>query len=71
MAEDLKDLLAQAVAELGITVPVMRAEASGTGLKLWLYGGDGKPVTWRPKAPAQAKPRARSASKRRTAKKNE
>jgi hypothetical protein len=54
-------LLAQAVAELGVTVPVMRAEASGAGLKLWLYGGDGQPVTWMPEAqakPAQAQPKA-------------
>ncbi len=73
MADVDQNLLAQAVAELGITVPVMRAETSGKGLKLWLYGGDGKPVTWMPKAQtakasAQAKPKAASRSRARSTK---
>lgn len=46
----LEDLLARAVRELKVDVPVLRYEKSGDGLKLWLYGGDGKPVTWKPKA---------------------
>jgi hypothetical protein len=49
------DKLAQAVAELGVDVPVLRAEAHGDGLKLWLYGGQGEPVTWEPKGKAEAK----------------
>ena len=52
MAYELTDsaLLARAVAELGINVPVIRCEAEGTGLKLWLYGQGDKPITWKPKA---------------------
>ena len=50
MAEDLKDLLAKATAELGINVPICAYEREGTGLKLWLYGQGDKPVTWKPKA---------------------
>ena len=50
MAEDLKDLLAKARAELGINVPISAYERDGTGLKLWLYGQGDKPVTWKPKA---------------------
>ncbi len=50
------NLIAQAVRELGIGVPVLRVEAHGNGgLKLWLYGGQGEPVTWEPKAKAEAK----------------
>jgi len=60
-----RDLLAQARAELGITVPVMRAEALGTGLKLWLYGRGGEPVTWAPKkAQAGLKPKRRTVRKK-------
>jgi len=48
--------MARAKAELGVTVPVYRAEAVGDGLRLWLYGSpDGKPVIWTPRA-GQAKP---------------
>jgi hypothetical protein len=66
-------LLAQAVAELGITVPVMCAEKAGAGLKLWLYGQGDKPVTWMPKAQAtkasaQAKPKAAARSRARSTK---
>ena len=50
MAEDLKDLLAQATQELGVNVPVCAYEREGTGLKLWLYGQGDKPITWKPKA---------------------
>jgi hypothetical protein len=49
------NLIAQAVRELGISVPVLRVEAHGSGLKLWLYGGQGEPVTWEPKK-AETKP---------------
>jgi hypothetical protein len=49
------NLIAQAVRDLSIDVPVIRAEAHGDGgLKLWLYGGQGEPVTWEPKAKAKA-----------------
>jgi hypothetical protein len=58
------DKLAQAVAELGVDVPVLRAEAHGDGLKLWLYGGQGEPVTWEPKAKAEAKVEAEAEPKR-------
>jgi hypothetical protein len=57
MAEASEALLAQAVAELGIDVPVLRAEESGAGLKLWLYGQGDRPVVWKPKA--KAKPGAK------------
>jgi hypothetical protein len=50
------NLIAQAVRELGIRVPVLRVEAHGNGgLKLWLYGGQGEPVVWEPQAKAEAK----------------
>jgi hypothetical protein len=49
------NLIAQAVRELGISVPVLRVEAHGSGLKLWLYGGQGEPVVWEPKK-AETKP---------------
>jgi hypothetical protein len=50
------NLIAQAVRELGIRVPVLRVEAHGNGgLKLWLYGGQGEPVVWEPKGKAEAK----------------
>jgi hypothetical protein len=50
------NLIAQAVAELGINVPVLRVEAYGNGgLKLWLYGGQGESVVWEPKAEVEAK----------------
>ncbi len=82
MADVDKNLLAQAKAELGINVPVMRAEKAGDGLKLWLYGRGDKPVTWTPaqakpapaqaKAPAKAKPTARARStKKKAVKKDE
>jgi hypothetical protein len=62
------NLIAQAVRELGIRVPVLRVEAHGNGgLKLWLYGGQGEPVTWEPKAKAkveaEAKPKRKPKSK--------
>jgi len=69
MAVDRK-LLARAVAELGITVPVLRVEVEGDGLKLWLYGRGDKPVTWTPKAqPGKVEPKsARPESKQKKVK---
>jgi hypothetical protein len=53
------NLIAQAVRELGIRVPVLRVEAHGNGgLKLWLYGGQGEPVVWEPQAKAEVKAKA-------------
>jgi hypothetical protein len=50
------NLIAQAVRDLSIDVPVIRVEAYGNGgLKLWLYGGQGEPVIWEPKGKAEAK----------------
>jgi hypothetical protein len=55
--------IAQAVVELGVDVPVLRAEAHGDGLKLWLYGGQGEPVTWEPKAKAKVEAKVEAEAK--------
>jgi len=60
MTEVNRALLARAVAELGVTVPVMRVDVSGAGLKLWLYGGHGQPLTWMPKAEAKVEAEAKA-----------
>ena len=47
-------LITQAKKALNITVPTYRHEIKGNTVKLWLYGGDGKPVVWKPTTPGIA-----------------
>ena len=57
--------LKTAIRELNITVPVLAfQEVRGGGLDIYLYGSNGQPVRWKPKATRKA------AAKRPTARKS-
>jgi hypothetical protein len=41
-----QQLLSAVVKRLKIDRPILRYEVKGRTVKLWLYGGDGNPVTY-------------------------
>lgn len=50
-----------AIEDLKITVPVLAfQEVRGGGLNIYLYGGNGKPVRWKPKTTRSSRKKSSS-----------
>jgi hypothetical protein len=62
--KQIDELRKKAIQELGIDRPVSRTRLVGSRLELYLYGGDGQPLTFeepaeKPKKKAGRKPKAK------------